>query len=453
MDTLISISAFIVAISLLIAIHEFGHFWVARKMGVKVLRYSIGFGRPLWLRRFGEDQTEFVIAAIPLGGYVKMLDERVAEVDAHERHRAFNQKSLGRRFAVVFAGPLFNFMFAAFAYWLVFMIGISGVKAVIGDVTDGSPAARAGIMSGQQIIAVAGEPTPIWDVTLEQLLPVVLRKEVVEITLRDKSGITTNRLLDLTGLQGEIEPGELFKSIGFQPWRPSFPAIVGQVLVGKPAGLAGIKENDRIVRIDDTGIENWAQLVEYVSARPDQNLRFEIMRNGKSSLIYVTPEASMVDGKKVGRIGIGPQATKLPDDLLDDYHYSPVPGFVKGLEKTWDNAALTLSMIGRIITGEASLKNLSGPVNIAIYAGYSASAGLARFIDFLAIVSISLGVLNLLPIPVLDGGHLMFYILEFFRGKPLSEEAEEKAQRIGMAFLLMLMMVAFYNDLSRLIGN
>ena len=452
-EVLFSVLAFIVAISVLIAIHEFGHFWVAKKLGVKVLRYSIGFGKPIWKKTAGADKTEYVIASLPLGGYVKMLDEREGTVNEEEKHRAFNRQSVGKRFAIVFAGPAFNFLFAILAYWLMFVIGVTGIKPVIGDVEPNTPAALAGLIPGQEIVAINHKPTPIWDVAIQTIIPALVDREMLELEVKGQDGYTQNVTLDLTNTDSDLEPGELFAKLGLKPWRPVIQPVIGTVVAESPAEKAGLQKDDIILAIDNQAINNWSKLVEYVSARPDTDLNLKIERQGRERNIILHTASATVKGKTIGRMGIGPkQIAKYPDDMKILYRYSIFSSISQALEQTWNNTVLTLTMIGKILVGEVSLKNLSGPINIAIYAGYSASAGLARFMDFLAIVSISLGVLNLLPIPILDGGHLMYYGVEMVRGKPVSEATMEIGQRIGILLLIMLMSVAFYNDIIRLLN-
>ena len=454
LDFLQIVISFIIAISILIAVHEFGHFWVARKLGVKVLRYSIGFGKPIWSKRSKVDNTEYMIASIPLGGYVKMLDEREGDVKEEERHRAFNNQTVTKRFAIVFAGPAFNFIFAIFAYWLMFVIGVTGVKPIIGDITQNTPAAFAEFKSGEEIIAVDGKQTPIWDVAMQSLLPGMIQKRPLVVEVLTEQGLKANRTIDFSNVKQEVEPEVFFKIIGFYPWRPAINAVVGQVLEGSPAEKAGLKNGDKIVSIDDVKINDWFALVDYVSERPEQQLRLGIMRNGQLIVKVLVTGLAKVDGKQVGRMGIGPADTgKYPEHMKILYQYGPLGAISQSIENTWDNSVLMLSMLWKIVTGEVSLKNLSGPINIAVYAGQSASAGIARFLDFLAIVSISLGILNLLPIPILDGGHLMYYVVEMIKGRPVSEQTEEMGQRVGIAFLIMLMSLAFYNDILRLLNN
>lgn len=452
-EVLFSIVAFIVAISVLIAIHEFGHFWVAKKLGVKVLRYSIGFGKPIWKKTAGADQTEYVIASLPLGGYVKMLDEREGTVREEEKHRAFNRQSVGKRFAIVLAGPAFNFLFAILAYWFMFVIGVTGIKPIIGEIEPGTPAALAGLTSGQEIVAINDKPTPIWDVAIQTIIPALVDRQAIDLNVIGQDGYPQTITLDLTNTDSNLEPGELFAALGLKPWRPTIQPVIGTVVPDSPAQRAGLQTDDEILAIDNQAIDDWGNLVAYVAARPDTDLKLTIKRADREQTITLRTASATVKGKTIGRMGIGPKAMgQFPDEMKVLYRYSLFEAIGQSLSQTWNNTILTLKMIGKILVGEVSVKNLSGPINIAVYAGYSASAGLARFMDFLAIVSISLGVLNLLPIPILDGGHLMYYGVEMVRGKPVSEATMEMGQRIGILLLIMLMSVAFYNDIVRLLN-
>ncbi len=448
-DILYTVGAFLVAISLLVAIHEFGHFWVARRLGVKILRFSIGFGKPLWKKNFGGDKTEFVVASLPLGGYVKMLDGREGDVPEAEAHRAFDQQSLRTRFAIVFAGPAFNFIFAIFAYWMMFVIGVQGVAPVVGEVKEGTPAAQAGLAPGQKILMIDDRDTPIWDVALEALLPAMVDRGSVKMTLANENGQTFTTELNLSQTVQELEPGKLFEILGFTPWREELKSVVGRVVEDSAAAKAGLQEKDRILRIDDKVVNNWMDMVKIVSAKPDQDLLLRIERDGHEMDVPVHTMSAEQDGRTVGKLGIGPYVSDVERVL---YRYGVFAAMGNAWDKCWSNAWLTLKMLGKIITGEVSVKNLSGPLNIAVYAGYSANAGLARFLDFLAIVSISLGILNLLPVPVLDGGHLMFYLVEAVKGSPVSEQTEIIAQQIGIAALVLLMSLALYNDFVRLLN-
>jgi len=453
-DFLFTILAFILALGVLIAVHEFGHFWVARRMGVKVLRFSIGFGKPLWTwYGKGPDRTEYVLAAIPLGGYVKMLDEREAEVPAEELDRAFNRKPVGRRIAVVAAGPLFNFLLALVAYWVMFVNGVPGLKPIIGEVADGSLAAQAGLEPGQQIVAVNGQPTPTWTAVFDQILPSALRRDNAELTVSSERGGEREYRLPLRVLEGQVEPGRLVDTLGLRPYQPKIPPVVDQVTPGSPAAEAGLRKGDRVVSIDGEPVDDWTTLVEYVQARPGELLAFRVARNGQRLDLSIRPDAAAGDGEPVGRIGAGVKVDPaLIERVRGELAYGPLRAIGESTAKTWDMSTLTLRMLGEMVIGRASVENISGPITIARYAKDSAAAGFSQFLNFLAIVSISLGVLNLLPIPVLDGGHLMYYIVESIKGSPVSAKTEELGQKIGIAMILGLMILAFYNDIARLAG-
>jgi len=453
MSLIFTLISFIVAISILVAIHEYGHYIVAKKLGVKILRFSIGFGKPLWLKRFGKDQTEFVIAALPLGGYVKMLDKRETEVNENEQHREFTTQPVWTRIAIVAAGPAFNFLFAIAAYWLMFIIGVSGIKPIIGEVDANGLAKQAGLVSGYEIVAINQNQTPIWDVAVKNIIPAIVDRSQAVFELKDKNGNTISRTLDFSATTGEIKVEHLFKQLGFKPWRPLIEPIVGVVIEKSPAENAGFKVDDKIIAINQVKVKDWVEVVELVSGKPAEILQVTILRDGIQKTLQVIPEKIQRNGKTVGRLGLGQRTgVPYPDDMRVTHGYNLFESIPRAFSRTWDFSVLTLKMMGKIFTGEISVKNLSGPVSIARYAGYSASAGLARFLDFLAIVSISLGILNLLPIPILDGGHLTYYTIELVRKKPVSEETQEFASRVGMVLLFTLMSVALYNDLVRVFG-
>lgn len=453
MDFLLYILAFIFALGILITFHEFGHFWVARKCNVKILRFSIGFGRPIWMRRFGEDNTELVVAALPLGGYVKMLDEREGEVKSEELNRAFNRKPLAQRFAIVLAGPLFNFIFAVFAYWIMFMAGLTGLKPVVGEVESGSIAARAGLQSGQEILAVDDHKTKTWTMVVDALIEHVVDGGEVTLTVGEGTGAVSTRQLQLDLGKVSIDDlaeGGILKRLGLSPRKITVPAVIGEIQPELPAEQAGLAGGDRIVSVNGEAVDDWVALVETVQQHPGEQLTLEVERNGEKRSITLIPQKKVTgDGKTIGFIGA---ANKPPDNVFATESYSLLPAFGKAVIKTWDMSWLTLRMLGKMIIGEASVKNLSGPISIAQYAGDSAKNGLAAFLWFLGIVSVSLGVLNLLPVPLLDGGHLMYYLIEFFKGGPVSESTQIIGQQIGMTLLLGLMILVFYNDIVRLLG-
>ncbi|MFN2309487.1 MAG: RIP metalloprotease RseP [Gammaproteobacteria bacterium] len=453
-DFLISAAAFVLALGVLITVHEFGHYWVARRVGVKVLRFSLGFGRPIWSRRYGPDQTEFVVAALPLGGYVKMLDEREGEVAPDERPRAFNRQSLGRRIAVVVAGPGFNFLFAILAYWALFVYGVPGMKPVLDTPVPGSPAAAAGIESRDLLRSVDGKPITTWEQTLLVLLDGSLDRRRLILEVERSDGQLRSLEMDLTETVGLLERGDLLDRLGVRPWRPSLPAVIDRVVDGGAAARAGLQSGDLIRRADGQPIADWAAWVEYVQQRPAQPIQTELERDGVPLEVVVTPERADLNAAVVGRIGASVRIPpELGAELRTETRYGPLAALWQGLAKTWEMSTLTLRTLWKMLVGEASLDNISGPLSIAQYAGHSASIGLGNFLGFLAIISISLGVLNLLPVPLLDGGHLMYYLIELFKGSPVSEQTEILGQRIGIALLFALMSLALYNDFARLFGG
>ncbi len=448
-----TILSFLVALGILIAVHEYGHFWVARKVGVKVLRFSLGFGKPLWRKTLGEDKTEFVIAAIPLGGYVKMLDEREGEVAEHEVHRAFNRQSIGKRMAVVVAGPLANFAFAIVAYWLMFMIGVVGLKPIIGEVGVASIAEQGGFQQGDQIVAIQGVGVRTWQDAILTLVDEGLDAEQLSVDVHDRDGTLQYRQLVLNDSVDVTNPEGLLSQFGLSQERLVLEPRMDNVEVNSPAERAGLRHGDLIVSADGQDIAGWGAWVDYVRARPEVSFDVRVMRGEQLVTLTLKPDRIVGEGEEFGRIGVSPI---VPEGLMDRYRtevsFGPIDALLEGMEKTWKTSALTLRMLGKLVVGEASLKNISGPISIAQYAGVSASLGVSPFLAFLALVSISLGVLNLLPVPMLDGGHLLYYFIEFLRGgRPVSERIQMVGQQVGVALLLSLMILAFYNDLLRVL--
>ena len=454
MSILSSILWFIVAIGVLVTVHEFGHYWVARRLGVKVLRFSVGFGRTLWSRRAGPDRTEYVIAAIPLGGYVKMLDENEGEVADDERHRAFNRQPIAKRIAIVVAGPMFNFLFAVFAYWLTFTIGTAGLKSFIGEVSPDGPAAAAGLAAGQRIVAVDARETRTWQSVVESIIGATLEDGHLVLEIEEPDGAARSLDLHLADIGvDEFSRGRLFETLGLTPKRPVVPPVIGTVEAGGPADRGGLSSGDRVLALDGEPLGSWREFVDYIRAHAEEPVEIEVERGGTRVTLSVRPASVSDDGTRIGRIGAG---VAPPDADMGEYYetvrYSPLTALSKAVVKTWDMSILTLRMLWKMVTLQISLEHLSGPISIAQYAGFSAEIGMTRFIDFLAIVSISLGILNLLPIPILDGGHLLYYLIESVLGRPLSEEAQFLGQRLGIAMLIGLMGLAFYNDLARIFG-
>jgi len=450
---LFTTASFLVALAILIAVHEFGHFWVARRLGVRVLRFSIGFGHSVWKRVSPKDGTEYVIGALPLGGYVKMLDEREAPVAEAELPRAFNRQPLWRRSAIVLAGPVFNLLFAVFAYWLVLISGDTGLRPLVGGVVPESIAERAGFHSSDELLAIGGHPIPTWETAAFTLMAEYLGGQDVVVRVRDGQGREQVRRLEGAALARLADDPDILRVIGLEPERPEVPPQVGQVVLGEPAEQAGLRSGDLLLNADGHSIVSWRAWVDYVRERPARPIHLQVRRQDRTLEIDLTPRALHDGEQTIGRIGAN---VEVPADLYDRYRVvvrlGPLDALTGAVSKTADLSVMMLKVLGRMVTGRASLDNLSGPISIAESAGQSARYGLGHFIKFLAVVSISLGILNLLPIPVLDGGHLLFFLVEGVKGSPLSEQAQLLGQRIGAALLLTLMTLAFYMDLSRLLG-
>jgi regulator of sigma E protease len=454
MNLLQTIAAFVVALGALVIVHEYGHYIVARLCGVKVLRFSIGFGLPLWKKRLGRDQTEWVVAVVPLGGYVKMLDEREGEVAPQELGRAFNRQGVWRRFAIVIAGPLANFLFAILLYWLLFMHGVQEARPVVAMPQPDSPAASAGFEPGETIRAINGEPVTSWQEVRWRMLQFALERQQVKVEVINRNNQLNWRTLDLSTLDAEQLEGDTLALIGLKLYRPEISPVIGQIVSGSVAEQAGLQPGDRILSADGKPIVTWDALVELVRSHPGRELRLTYQRGGERGELALVPQAVLQNGSTVGRIGA---AAKLDQQAMDKLvtvvRYGVASALAKAVEKTWDTSVFSLRMLGRMLIGQVSWKNLSGPVTIADYAGQSAQLGLVSYLSFLALISISLGVLNLLPIPLLDGGHLMYYTVEIFKGSPVSDRIMEIGQKLGLTLLLVLMAFAVYNDINRLISG
>lgn len=451
MSMLHYILSFLLAIALLVAVHEYGHYLAARLCGIKVLRFSLGFGPQLFSCRFGKDRTEFSVAAIPLGGYVRMLDEREAAVDAQELHRAFNTQSLGKRCCVVVAGPLANLFLAILLYWGLACAGSRDFPARLGAVPAGSPAAAAGLQEGDLIRAFSGREVQGWTDLRWQVVRHALGEEAVTVDVQSGEAEIRQLALPLAGLQIDEKAPDPLLQIGFVLPPARISPVLSKPLDGSPAEVSGMKEGDRILSVDGKPVEIWADFVRIVSASPGRELDVAVDREGERLDLFVTPER--VDGNpKRGRVGV---AVKVDPDALKEDTIVVRHGLFEGLayaaEQTWSTSVFSLKVMWNIVTGKLSVRNISGPVTIADYAGQSASAGLESYLKFLAMVSISLGVLNLLPVPVLDGGHLLYYAIEYIRGRPMSEAGEVFGQRLGMVFLALLMSLAFFNDINRIL--
>ncbi|RKR04440.1 site-2 protease [Kushneria sinocarnis] len=449
MGVLQNILAVIVVLGLLITIHEFGHFWVARRCGVRVLRFSVGFGRPL-LKRVDRHGTEFVLAAIPLGGYVRMLDEREGAVDPADQHLAFNRQSVWKRIAVVSAGPVANFLLALMAYWLMFMVGTTTVTPMVGSVSPDSPAARGGLEAGQEIVRVEGERTRSWDEVNLALIGAIGSDRLQFATRREGRELQQHSLA-VTNYLAHQDPPQPLATLGFEPWRPDTPPVIGQVLDDGAAAAAGLRAGDRVISVNGAAIEAWSGFVARVQAAAGQSLQLRIRRDGRELAVDLTPRSrQLADGRSVGYIGAAADPVQWPQQYQRELRYGPLAAAGQAIHRTASMTSLTVGSIYKMVIGLISPSNLSGPITIARIAGESARSGLETFIGFLAYVSISLGVLNLLPIPILDGGHLLFYAVEAIRGRPLSERAQAVGFRIGAALVATLMIMAFYFDLMRL---
>lgn len=451
MGVIENLLAVIVVLGLLITFHEYGHFWVARRCGVKVLRFSVGFGKPLW-SRVDRHGTEFAVAAIPLGGYVKMLDEREGPVAPEEQAQAFNRKSVWARIAIVSAGPAANFLLAFVAYWALFVYGTTTVAPVIGDIAADSPAARGGLQSGQEIVAVEGERTPSWGEVNLKLVAAIGANGELEVTTRESETASPERhRVPVSDWLVRQDPPRPLATLGVTPWRPDLPAVLGEVLGDGRAQQAGLQSGDRIVSVDGVAVEDWMAFVERVRDNPGTTLALRVERGGERRDVMLTPATrEQEDGTAIGYIGVGVQTTEWPERYRREIRYGPLDAVGEAVSKTGEMSLLTLDSIRKMLVGLISPSNLSGPVTIARIAGDSARNGVESFISFLAYLSISLGVLNLLPIPVLDGGHLVYYLIEAVRGRPVPEAVQAFGLRIGVALVGSLMLMALYFDLMRL---
>ncbi len=451
MEVIQTVAVFVLTLGLLVTFHEYGHFWVARRNGIKVLRFSIGFGKPL-LRWRDKHNTEFVVAAIPLGGYVKMLDEREGEVDPAELDQAFTQKSVYARIAVVVAGPAANFLLAIILLWLGFLAGERGVAPVIDAVIPGSLAAQAGLTEGQEIVAIDGHETPTWRALSMQLLERIGETGTLDISAKyPDSDLVYNASAEMQNwLQGQEEP-DLFAGFGVTLYRPKVELKIAEVVPDSAAAQAGLLPGDEILMSNGQLMETWEQWVEYVQQHPQQVINVQLLRDGESLNLDLTPRRVVAeDGREIGLVGVKPTVGEWPQHMLRDYKYTVAGAATAAVARTWQLSKFTLQSIKKMLLGQISAKNLSGPITIAKVADDSVKSGWQSYLGFLALLSVSLGVLNLLPIPVLDGGHLLFYAIEAVKGSPLSDRVQIAGQQLGMLLLAGVMLLAFYNDFSRL---
>jgi regulator of sigma E protease len=441
---------FLIAIGILVVVHEYGHYLAARLAGVKVLRFSVGFGKPLLSRRFGRDQTEWSLAALPFGGYVKMLDEREGDVPKAEAHRSFNRATVGRRIGIVAAGPIANFLLAIVFYFALFLHGMPALKPIIGAPPADTPAAKAGLVAGDEIRSVNGTDTPSFQDLRLSLLRAGVAGDALELKLVDGRSVR----LDATSIETENLEQDTLRPLGIVRYDPEIAPVIGKVLPDGAAARAGFQPGDRLVSANGIAVANWQDWVQLIRQHPAKLLRIEYERQGQRADLDVIPDAVEESGQRIGKIGAGPQVDEsVLAPLMTEVRYGPFEALGRATVKTWDMSLFTLEMMGRMVLGQVSWKNLSGPLTIADYAGQSATLGWVSFVSFLALVSVSLGVLNLLPVPLLDGGHLMYYVAEVVTGRPVSERTMEIGSRIGMTLLLLLMSFALYNDLQRLIGG
>ncbi|MDD5580898.1 MAG: RIP metalloprotease RseP [Methylobacter sp.] len=451
MELMHTLFYFIIAIGVLVSFHEFGHFWVARKTGVKVLRFSIGFGKVLWSYQQQPDSTEYVLSAIPLGGYVKMVDEREGEVKKEDLPYAFNRQSLLARIAIVAAGPVFNLVLAAILFWSVLVIGETGIKPILGSIEPGTLAADAGFVEGDEIVSVNDKVTPTWTEAISALVGAALEGEqAIPVTVKNFEDQQSTRTVKIAENDNQ-NPEVFYKRLGFKPWSPKLKPVIGLVLTDSAASTAGLQKGDLIISADGMNIKDWMQWVNYIKDHPDIAINLVIERDGVRLPLIITPKSVEAEGKTEGKIGA---SVYVPEELMKsisvEYSLSPLAAIPVAIESTYRYSATTLKMMGKMLIGKASVENLSGPLSIAQFAGQSASMGLVHFLKFMALVSVSLGVLNLLPIPVLDGGHLLFFAIEGIKGSPVSEKVQLFFQQIGITMLMSLMALAMILDIQRL---
>jgi len=454
MSLLHTVASFIVALGVLIVVHEYGHYLMARLCNVRVLRFSVGFGRSLATWRLGRDATEWTIAVIPFGGYVKMLDEREAPVAPADLARAFNRQSVWRRFLIVAAGPAFNFLFAIAVYAGLYMHGLPEARPVLAQPAAGTLAQSAGFGAGDTVRSIDGDAIATWQELRWRLLQGALQREALRIEVTNPRGDVSTHVLDLRGYPSEDVESDTLERIGLRLYRPALAPVLGRVVAGGAAERAGLKEGDLVTHVDGAPVADWGALVQVIRSRPAAMLRMDVERDGARMRIEVLADAVNEGATRVGRIGAAPRITAAESERsVVRVSYGPLDSVAKAAAKTWDISIFSLRMLGRMLVGEVSWKHLSGPVTIADYAGQSAQMGWLAYATFLALISISLGVLNLLPIPLLDGGHLMYYAVEIIRGSPVSDRAMEVGQRVGLALLIVVMAFAFYNDLNRIFAG
>jgi len=447
-DILISLPAFIVGISILVGVHEFGHFWVARKLGIKTLRFSIGFGRVLW-SRFGKDGTEYALSAIPLGGYVRMVDERDSQVSPADLPFAFNRAPVWKRVAVLFAGPGFNFLFAILAYYALFVAGLPGLTPQVGVVAPNSLAANAGLRAGDEIQMVAGREVTTREAVVLAMVNELVDDGIVDLRVKDAQGaerevslVATNRSRELT------EPYALLPGLGFEFVSPPIPAVLGEITPDGAAAKAGLQSGDRILRIDDQPVADFLAFRALIEARANRDVVLDVLRKEEPLTLRLTVAEKVEQGKSVGRIGVGPAPIVVPEDMRTVQRYGLLEALPGAVVKTWETSALSVKLMWKLVTGKVSVKGISGPIGIASMAGFAAQQGLTEFTMLLALISISIGILNLMPIPILDGGQIVYQLAELLKGAPVSDRAQMLGQQAGIVLLVLLMGLALFNDIA-----
>ncbi|MBM7038162.1 sigma E protease regulator RseP [Vibrio ulleungensis] len=443
-------ASFVVALGILVAVHEFGHFWVARRCGVKVHKFSIGFGKSIWSRT-DKQGTEYTIALIPLGGFVKMLDGRVDELTDEQKNQAFDHKPLWKRSAIVAAGPMFNFLFAIIAYWLVLMIGVPSVKPVIGDLVPNSIAEQAGIERSMELTSIDGIKTPDWQsVNMQLISHIGLDQMSVTYAPIDNYGLERQTTLDIRQWQFDPEKESAIRTIGIVPYRPEIISTVSQVIEGGAAEAAGVQVGDQIIGLNEQPMTEWEAIAETIRNNPSTAMPIDIIRDGNPITLTLTPNARVIEEQTIGYVGIMPTSEPWPENYRFDMQFGPFAAIGEAVNKSYQLVDLTLSMLKKLVVGHVGIENLSGPISIAKGAGATADYGLVHFLMFLALISVNLGIINLLPLPVLDGGHLLFFAIEAVIRRPVPEKVQEVGYRIGGALLLALMTVAIFNDFMRL---
>ena len=447
-----NLASFVIALGILVTVHEYGHFWVARRNGVKVERFSVGFGKAIW-RKKAQDGTEYVIAMIPLGGYVKMLDERVDQVSEQDKDKTFNSKSVYQRIAIIAAGPFANFAFAIFAFYLMFLIGVPGIKPIVGDIMSESIAAKAQLPSKSEIVEVAGKSTRDWQDVNLALIGEIGSASIVIKTKNADSQYVSSHQLNTKNWQFSPEKVSALTSLGIIPYRPQVRNELARIGKDSPAEKAGLKVGDKLIALNDEYLlAGWTDFSNKIKSYPEQTINITVVRNGNNQIIQVTPKSIDSHGKSIGFLGVSPKADDWPAEYKINISYGVFSAFTEGVSRTWNLIVLSFDMIGKLITGDVSVKNLSGPIAIAQGAGDSAGYGFVYFLGFLALISINLGIINLLPLPVLDGGHLLYYLIELLTGKPVPENIQEAGFKFGALALLALMSIALFNDFSRVLG-